>query len=153
MWSLLQKNNFCYKGVPPKNQLIKDYLYLDRDILYKGSIYVDLEDNGGELSVHSNWESRIMNDDIMISLVDKVDFTISEINLALFDDSGWYETKYYNGSLFRAGKGRGCNFLTSNCKKQNQFFIMILFIVFLQKIEVAHLQNQIGVIKQLKKIM
>ena len=63
-----------------------------------------------------------MNDDIMISLVDKVDFTISEINLALFDDSGWYETKYYNGGLFRAGKGRGCNFLTSNCKTQNQFF-------------------------------
>ncbi len=67
---------------------------------------VELEDNGGELSVHSHWESRIMNGDIMVSLVDRVDFTISEITLALFEDSGWYETKYYTGGLFRAGKGR-----------------------------------------------
>ena len=83
---------------------------------------VELEDNGGELSVHSHWESRIMDGDIMVSLVDRVDFTISEITLALFEDSGWYETKNYTGGLFRAGKGRGCSFLTLDCKSSNSVF-------------------------------
>ena len=83
---------------------------------------IELEDNGGELSVHSHWESRIMDGDIMVSLVDRVDFTISEITLALFEDSGWYETKNYTGGLFRAGKGRGCSFLTLDCKTQNSVF-------------------------------
>ena len=36
---LFKKNNFCYKGIPPKSHLIRDYLYLDRGILYQGGIY------------------------------------------------------------------------------------------------------------------
>ena len=83
---------------------------------------VELEDNGGDLSVHCHWESRIMDGDIMVSLGDRVDFTISEITLALFEDSGWYETKNYTGGLFRAGKGRGCSFLTLDCKSSNSVF-------------------------------
>ena len=29
---------------------------------------------------------------------------ISEITLALFEDSGWYKAEYYTGGLFRYGK-------------------------------------------------
>ncbi len=42
----------------------------------------ELEDNGEELSVHSHWESRIIDGDIMVSLIDRVDFIISEINFS-----------------------------------------------------------------------
>ena len=40
---------------------------------------------------------------------------ISEITLALFEDSGFYKAKYYTGGLFRYGKNQGCEFLNSYC--------------------------------------
>ena len=58
----------------------------------------------------------------MVSLVDRVDFTISEITLALFEDSGWYKTKNYTSGLFRAGKRKGYSFLTLDCKLSNPVF-------------------------------
>ena len=83
---------------------------------------VELEDDGFEYSKFQHWESRIMNGDLMVSLVDRIDVTISEITLAFFEDLGYYETKTYTGGLFRTGKGRGCSFLTSNCGSYNQIF-------------------------------
>ena len=35
---------------------------------------------------------------------------ISNITLALFEDSGWYKVNYYNGGHFRFGKNKGCEF-------------------------------------------
>ena len=52
--------------------------------------------------------------DYMIG-VSYAEFEISEITLALFKDSGWYEVNYYTGGLFRFGKGQGCEFLNSFC--------------------------------------
>ena len=83
---------------------------------------VELEDDGAEYSQFQHWESRIMNGDLMVSLVDRVDVTISEITLAFLEDLGYYETKTYTGGLFRTGKGRGCSFLTSNCISYSQVF-------------------------------
>ena len=83
---------------------------------------VELEDNGGELFEQCHWESRIMHGDIMVYLVDTVDLALSEITLAVFEDSGWYETKNYTGGLFRFGKGRGCAFVQNNCKSFSQTF-------------------------------
>ena len=54
---------------------------------------------------------------------------ISDITLALFEDSGWYKVKYYTGGLFRYGKNQGCDFLNSYCvngdvsKYKNDFCI------------------------------
>ena len=75
---------------------------------------VELEDDGHEYSKYQHWESRIMNGDLMVSLIDRVDVTISEITLAFLEDLGWYETKTYTGGLFRTGKHRGCSFLTTS---------------------------------------
>ena len=83
---------------------------------------VELEDDGAEYSKFQHWESRIMNGDLMVSLVDRVDVTISEMTLAFLEDLGYYETKTYTGGLFRTGKGRGCSFLTSNCISYSQVF-------------------------------
>ena len=33
---------------------------------------------------------------------------ISEITLALLEDSGWYKANYYTGGLMRFGKNKGC---------------------------------------------
>lgn len=72
-----------------------------------------------ELSVNNDipqlyWESRWMYSDIMTA--DKNNLkVISEITLALFEDSGWYKVNYYTGGLFRFGKKQGCNFLYNDC--------------------------------------
>ena len=83
---------------------------------------VEIEDDGKELSKYKHWESRIMNGDLMVSLVDRADIAISEITLAFFEDTNWYETKNYTGGLFRTGKGRGCQFLTDNCASYKNHF-------------------------------
>jgi hypothetical protein len=57
------------------------------------------------------------------------EMAISDITLALFEDSGWYKVKYYTGGLFRYGKNQGCDFLNSYCvngdvsKYKNDFCI------------------------------
>ena len=77
-------------------------------------IGVELENQGGTGSIGSHWEARIMLGDYMIS-TDYQEIVISDISLALFKDSGWYEVNYYSGGLFRFGKGQGCDFLNSFC--------------------------------------
>ena len=75
---------------------------------------VELENQGlsGTAGVH--WEARVMMGDYMIALHNP-DNAISDITLALFEDSGWYKPQYYTGGLFKFGKGEGCSFLTKRC--------------------------------------
>ena len=61
-----------------------------------------------------------MNGDIMIP-VQYEEQSISEITLALFEDSNWYEINYYTGGLFRFGKGKKCWF--SNFPCFNDYYI------------------------------
>jgi hypothetical protein len=55
---------------------------------------VELENQGGNGSEGSHWEARVMLGDYMIS-TDYPEIVISDITLALFEDSGWYEVNYY----------------------------------------------------------
>ena len=75
---------------------------------------VELEDQGGNGSAGSHWEARIMLGDYMIS-TDYPELVVSDITLAVFEDSGWYEVNYFTGGLFKTGKGEGCNFLQKTC--------------------------------------
>ena len=75
---------------------------------------IPLEDQGGSGSSCGHWESRYMLGDYMIS-TDYLDNVVSDITLALFEDSGIYEVKYYSGNLFKFGKGKGCNFFNKKC--------------------------------------
>ena len=75
---------------------------------------VELENQGGSGSPGSHWEARIMLGDYMIS-TDYPENVVSDITLAVFEDSGWYNVNYYTGGLFKTGKGEGCNFLQLTC--------------------------------------
>ena len=75
---------------------------------------VELENQGGSGSLGSHWEARIMLGDYMIS-TDYPELVVSDITLAVFEDSGWYNVNYYTGGLFKTGKGEGCNFLQIPC--------------------------------------
>ena len=87
---------------------------------YDWHIKVDEENNDNEEEKFSSdnfgnhWDARTMLTDYMTSInYDEV--AISEITLALFEDSGWYKVKYYTGGLFRYGKNQGCSFLNDYC--------------------------------------
>ena len=79
---------------------------------------VQLENQGGEGSAGSHWESRYMLGDYMIS-TDYTELVISDITLAFFEDTGFYKVNYYTGGLFRFGKNKGCTFLEEDCVKNN----------------------------------
>ena len=80
---------------------------------------IELENQGSDGSVGSHWEARIMLGDYMIS-IDYPEIVISEISLALLEDSGWYNVNYYTGGLFRYGKGLGCEFLKDKCVSEGK---------------------------------
>ena len=73
-----------------------------------------LENQGGEGTFGFHWEERYMLGDYMISR-DFMDNVISDITLALFEDSGFYQVNYYTGGLFKFGKNKGCNFFDKDC--------------------------------------
>ena len=75
---------------------------------------VELENQGGKGSAGSHWEARIMLGDYMIS-TDYPELVVSDITLAVFEDSGWYGVNYLTGGLFKTGKAEGCNFLQRTC--------------------------------------
>ena len=75
---------------------------------------IPLENQGGEGSVGSHWESRHMLGDYMIS-TDYPEQAISDITLALFEDTGFYKVNYYSGGLFKFGKNKGCSFINKKC--------------------------------------
>ena len=75
---------------------------------------VPLEDQGSRGSAGTHWEARYMLGDYMIS-TNYYDSVISNITLALFEDSGFYKVNYYSGGLFKFGKNKGCEFLNQKC--------------------------------------
>ena len=80
---------------------------------YDTSIYIQNKDV--QLDNYMNhWDARIMLTDYMTA-VNYDESVISEISLALFEDSGFYKVNYFTGGLFRYGKNQGCKFLDSYC--------------------------------------
>jgi hypothetical protein len=77
---------------------------------------LELENQGGEGTAGSHWDARTMIADYMIGQSYGEVF-ISDMTLALFEDSGWYTANYYTGGLFRYGKNQGCGFLQTKCIK------------------------------------
>ena len=75
---------------------------------------VPLEYNGGMGTAGAHWSKKYMNTDYMIG--DSYgENLISDITLAMFEDSGWYQVEYSNSNLFYWGKQKGCDFFNSNC--------------------------------------
>ena len=75
---------------------------------------IRLENQGGQGTIGSHWESRYMLGDYMISS-DYQEVVISDISLASLEDIGFYKINFYTGGLFRFGKNQGCAFLKKKC--------------------------------------
>ena len=91
---------------------------------------VELENIGGEGTVGSHWEARILLGEYMNGIIYTPEQVISEFTLALLEDTGFYKANYYTGGLMQFGKNKGCEFLYSKCinngninqKFSNEFF-------------------------------
>ena len=69
----------------------------------------------------------IMLSDYKISQ-DYPENVISDITLALFEDSWWYEVNYYTGRIFRFVKSQDYRFLKSKCineEGESNFVILL----------------------------
>ena len=75
---------------------------------------LELENQGGDGTAGSHWEMRLMLGDNMVG-ESYDDVLLSDMTLALFEDSGWYQTNRYTGGLFRHGKNAGCDFINKKC--------------------------------------
>ena len=109
-----------YIHSPKVLEFAKKYYNCKNDILG-----VDLEDQE-EVKSNSHWDARVLLGEYMNSEPYNEEQVISEITLALLEDSGWYEVNYYTGGLMRYGKNKGCNFLNKDCVSpsvfKNEFF-------------------------------
>ena len=98
-------------------------------------IGVQLEDFGGNGTVGSHWEERILLGEYMNGVIYNEEEVISEFTLALLEDTGYYKANYYTGGLMQYGKNKGCEFLNEKCvidgkvndKFKNEFFDSIYY--------------------------
>ena len=70
----------------------------------------------------THWDPRYMLSDYMmpIEYYDYYDIVISDMTLALFDDSGLYNVDYLYGHNFNFGKNKSCTFFQKDCLQNNQ---------------------------------
>jgi hypothetical protein len=105
-----------------ENKKIKDISVKSPKVLEKARKHFNcnslkglpLENQGGSGSAGFHWEQRFMLGDYMISSL-YMDNVLSEITLALFEDSGFYKVDYDAAELFKFGKDKGCDFFNKNC--------------------------------------
>jgi len=91
---------------------------------------VELENDGGEGTMGSHWESRILLGEYMCGYITTEEGVISEFTFAYLEDTGYYKANYYTGGLMRYGKNKGCAFIKDKCVNnyeinsefENEFF-------------------------------
>ena len=62
----------------------------------------------------SHWEQRLLEQEFM-SPVSSHDAAYSNITMALFKDSGWYQVSYEGSTPMHWGRAKGCPFVNDKC--------------------------------------
>ncbi|CAJ2675541.1 unnamed protein product [Trifolium pratense] len=75
---------------------------------------LELEDGGGRGTSGSHWEKRLLMNEIMTGSVDTRS-VVSNMTLALLEDSGWYKANYSMADRLDWGRNQGTEFVTSPC--------------------------------------
>ena len=68
-----------------------------------------------------HWHQRFMLGDLMVGDLYQ-EQVLSDMTLALFEDSTWYKVNYYTGGLFRFGKSKSSYFTYSYCINKNNLY-------------------------------
>ena len=107
---VIKEGNIYYINSTKVLEQTKKYFGCD-NLPYPG---VPLENQGGAGSAKSHWEGRYMYGEYM-NMETLPDIAISDITLALLEDTGFYKVNYFSGGLFKFGKNKGCDFLIKEC--------------------------------------
>lgn len=86
---------------------------------------VHLENEGGDSTAFSHWEQLYMSGDIMMGVsANKRRAVLSNITLALLQDSGWYNVDFSKAGFLHHGHDEGCNFVqdTHSCSERVDLF-------------------------------
>ncbi|KAI4458967.1 leishmanolysin-like peptidase [Holotrichia oblita] len=75
----------------------------------------ELEDQGEEGTVLTHWEKRVFENEAMTGTHTQNPI-ISNVTLALMEDTGWYRANYEMAEAMSWGKGLGCNFVMRSCR-------------------------------------
>jgi len=115
-WQFLPIEKIVKKNAKGKDMIITPRVVEATRIHYGCSTIegLELEDDGGSGTVGSHWEERIMSGEVMNGM-DTKEAALSEMTLALLEDSGWYKTKKFTGGLFMFGRKKQCEFLQDKC--------------------------------------
>ena len=66
------------------------------------------------------------------------DFAMSDINLALFEDTGFYKVGYYSRGLFKFGKNKGCFFSIHHILQMVKHYLKKNFVLKKINLSVHH---------------
>ncbi|CAF0990282.1 unnamed protein product [Didymodactylos carnosus] len=76
----------------------------------------ELEDQGSSGTALTHWEKRLFEHEIMTGTYTQ-ESVISNLTLALLEDSGWYDVSYDQSKPLLWGKNSGCDFVKKSCKE------------------------------------
>ncbi|CAF1133400.1 unnamed protein product [Adineta ricciae] len=76
----------------------------------------ELEDQGSTGTALTHWEKRLFEHEIMTGTYTQ-ESVISNLTLALLEDSGWYDVSYEYGKPLLWGRHLGCDFVKTSCKQ------------------------------------
>eukprot|EP01133_Synstelium_polycarpum_P003719 gene3719-4287_t len=117
-------------GTTPSNQTFivkRNYLQTPTVLSYIKSHFGcdsmlggELEPDGGNGTAGSHWRPLIVGDELMRTHGASGDAPFTNLTLAVFYDSGWYEVDASKAQPWVWGKGMGCNFFTCNPTNWNR---------------------------------
>ncbi|CAF3862207.1 unnamed protein product, partial [Rotaria sp. Silwood1] len=76
----------------------------------------ELENQGNVGTALTHWEKRLFEHEIMTGTYTQ-ESVISNLTLALLEDSGWYDVSYEYGKPLLWGRNLGCDFVKTSCKQ------------------------------------
>ncbi|KAL5497157.1 hypothetical protein EMCRGX_G013581 [Ephydatia muelleri] len=76
---------------------------------------LELENGGGSGTEMSHWEARILGNELMTS-TQAFNLKLSEMTLALLQDTGWYQVDFSKAEPLQWGKNAGCQFVLGSCR-------------------------------------
>jgi hypothetical protein len=81
---------------------------------------VELENEGQTASIGSHWDSRSLQDDVMVASNYPITY-YGEMTAAFLNGTGWYQVDMDMINKTQFGRGKGCGFMQNLCINNNTF--------------------------------
>ncbi|EAL73588.1 hypothetical protein DDB_G0268270 [Dictyostelium discoideum AX4] len=108
---------WIYERPAVNTPAVKSFVESHYNCRRNGSIFELLEDYGAAGTVGSHWEKRTAGEEYMLGYVSPV-FPITNLTLALLQDSGWFDINSSLAEPLMWGKGLGCDWL-DDCNEKS----------------------------------